>query len=180
MHSENSETDVRVASVDGLAKVTTGAALVLGVGTIAAVVFSGFGGLAIFLGLLFLVFLIGSAAYVGARRTAGAFSMEAEGARVVAQGVGRGGHGFLGAHVVVVTNKSVLSVSAAPWGVGRIADAIPLSQIGNVEEGASFLRVDGARRTIALKACPPPQVDALLAEIRQRVDSTGLGGLRSE
>lgn len=173
MHPENSESAARVASVDGLAKMTTVAALVLGVGTIAAVVFSGFGGLAIFLGLLFLVFLIGSAAYVGAHRTAGAFSMEAEGARVVAQGVGRGGHGFLGAHVVVVTNKSVLSVSATPWGVGRIADAIPLSQIGNVEEGASSLRVDGARRTIALKACPPPQVDALLDEIRQRVDSTG-------
>jgi hypothetical protein len=180
MHPENSKTAARVASVDGLAKVTTGAALALGAGTIAAIALSGFSGTAIFLGLLFLAFLMGSAAYVGARRTAGAVSVEAEGDHVLAQGVGRGGHGFLGAHVVAVTKESVLSVSVSPWGVGRIADAIPLSQIGNVEDEGSFLRVDGGRRTITLKACPPPQVEALSDEIRQRVDLTGPGGLQSQ
>ena len=52
MHTEKSEIGVRMASVDGLAKLTTGAAFALGAGTIAAVCL-GFGGLAIFLGLLF-------------------------------------------------------------------------------------------------------------------------------
>lgn len=103
----------------------------------------------------------------GARRTADVASVEVEGERVVAQGVGRGGHGFLGAHVVAVTDKSVLSISVTPWGVGRVADAIPFTQVGNVEDGGSFLRVEGGQRTITLKACPPPQLDALLKEIRQ-------------
>lgn len=171
MRSENSETAlVRVASVDGLARVTTGAALALGAGIVAATVLSGFGGLAVFLGLLFLVALLGSAAYVGARRTVDAASVEVEGERVVAQGVGRGGRGFLGAHVVAVTDKSVLSVSVAPWGVGRVADVIPLAQMVNVEGGGSFLRADGGQEAITLKACPPPQIEALLDEIRQRAD----------
>lgn len=162
---------IRLASVDGLARVTTVAALALGIGAFAATVLSGFGGLAVFLGFLFLVFLLGSAAYVGACRTADAASLEIEGDRVVAQGVGRGGHGFLGAHVVAVTDKSVLSVSVTPWGVGRVADAIPLTQVSNVGDGGSFLRVEGGQRTITLNACPPPQVEALLKEIHQRVDS---------
>jgi hypothetical protein len=168
MHPKISETtDARVASLDGLAKVTTGAALALGAGTVAAMALSGFGGLAVFLGILFLVSLLASAAYVGARRTANAASGEVEGDRVVAQGVGRGGHGFLGAHVVAVTDRSVLSISVMPWGAGRVADVISLAQIGNVENGSSFLRVEAGEETITLKACPPPEVEALLKEIRQ-------------
>jgi hypothetical protein len=163
-------TAIRVASVVTLARVTTGAALALGAGTVAATALSGFGGLAVFLGLLSLVSLLGSAAYVGARRTADATSVEVEGDRVVAQGVGRGGHGFLGAHVVAVTDKSVLSVSVTPWGVGRVADAIPLAQVDDVEDGGSFLRVEGGQTTITLKACPPPQVEELLDEIWQGAD----------
>jgi hypothetical protein len=171
MRPKNSETaSVRVASVDGLARVTTGAALVFGVGTVAAVVLSGFGGLTVFLGILFLVSLLGSAAYVGARRTVNATSIEVEGDRVVAQGVGRGGHGFLGGHVVAVTDKSVRSISVSPWGVGRVESAIPFAQIGDVKGGGSFLRVDNGQGAITLKACPPPQVEALLDEIRQRTD----------
>lgn len=169
MHSESSgTTDMRVASVDGIASVTTGAALALGIATVVATVLSGVGGLAVFLGLLFLVSLLGSAVYVGARRTASATFLAVDGDRVLAQGIGRGGHGFLGAHVVSVTSKSILSVSVRPWSVGRTADAISLSQVSNVETGSSFLRVDDEETTIALKACPPPQVAALLGEIRQR------------
>jgi hypothetical protein len=173
MRPENSQTaSIRVASVDSLARVTTGTALMLGVGVVAVTVLSGFGGLAVCLSLLFLVSLLGSAAYVGARRTVDATSVEVEGDRVVAQGVGRGGHGFLGGHVVAVTDTSVRSISVAPWGVGRVADAIPFAQIGNVEGGGSFLRIDGGGQgAITLKACPPPQVEALLDEIRLRTVS---------
>lgn len=173
MRPENSESAAaRVASVDGLARLTTGAALALGAGTVAAAVLSGINGLALFLGLLFLVSLLGSAAYVGARLTAAAASVEIEGSRVQAQGFGRGGHGLLGAHIVAVTDQAVLSVSVAPWSVGRVADSIPLGQIGNVESRSSFLRVDSGQRSITLKACPPPQVEALLSEIRRRIDSS--------
>lgn len=172
MRLENSETPaVRVASVEGLARVTTAAALVLGGGTIAAAILSGLSGLAVFLGLLLLISLLGSAAYVGARRTVDTASVEVEGDRVLAQGIGRGGHGFLGGHVVVVTDRSLVSVSVAPWGVGRVANAIPWAQVGNVENGSSFLRVEGGQQTITLKACPPPQIEALLDEIRQKADS---------
>jgi|SRR5215208_2794343 len=170
MRPEPSETAaVRVASVDSLARVTTGVALALGAGTAVATVLSGFSGLAVLLGLLFLVFLLGSAAYVGARRTADAASVEVGGNRVLAQGVGRSGHGFLGAHVVAVTDKAVLSISVVPWGVGPVADAIPLAQIRSVENESSFLKIDGEQKAITLKACPPAQVEALLKELRQRV-----------
>jgi hypothetical protein len=120
-----------------------------------------------FLGILFLASLLGSAAYVGARRTADAASVEVEGDRVLAQGLGRGGHGFLGAHVVAVTDNSVQSISVTPWRAGRVADVIPLAQIGKIENGGSFLRVDAGEGAITLKACPPPQVEALLKAIRQ-------------
>lgn len=100
-----------------------------------------------------------------------ATSVEIEGDRVVAQGVGRGGRGFLGGHVVAVTEKSVMSISVPPWRVGRVVVAIPFAQIGDVEGGGAFLRIDGSGLgRITLKACPPPQVKALLEEIRLRTE----------
>src|SRR5829696_5247475 len=86
--------DIDAVSVEALAKTTTAAAVATGVATAAAI-----------LGLGFLGSLVGSALYVGMCRTASATSVTVNGEQVRAQGVGRGGRGFLGAHVVAVTDS---------------------------------------------------------------------------
>jgi hypothetical protein len=172
MCPESSEpTAIRVASVERLARISTGAAFALGAAVVVAVVLSGVGGVAVFLGLLFLISLLGSAVFVGALRTGNAASTAVDRQDVLAQGVGRGGHGFLGAHVVAVTDNSILSISVRPWSAGSIANAIQLSKIRTVETGDYSLRVDDGQTSITLKACPPPQLAALLNEIRQREGS---------
>lgn len=172
MSAQNSElTSVRVASVNGLAIATSVAALVFGAATALAIALAGVSGFAVFLGFLFLASLLGSAIYVGALRTANKTSVVVGEQQVLAQGVGRGGHGFLGTHVVAVTDDAIVSISAKPWGAGPVTDKIQLSQVSRVETGPYFLSVDNGQVRVALKACPPPQVAALLAEIRKRAPS---------
>lgn len=154
-----------MASVEGVARTTTHAAIATGAATIAAILLSGISGFTVVLGLAFGVTALGSAFYVGLRRTASATSVTANGERVLAQGVGRGGRGFLGAHVVAVTASSVLSISARPWSVGRVAAVIRRSEVESVESILDFLQVGDGRTTIILKECPPSQVAALLAEL---------------
>lgn len=75
----------------------------------------------------------------------------------------------MGAHIVAVTDKSVLSYSVRPWSAGGVSNVIPLMQINGVETRKdSFVRIDGGGVSITLKACPPPQVEALVGEIRQK------------
>lgn len=169
---------VRVANLQGLAIGTTVAAFGVGAGMVAAAVVSGFSGLTVFLTILFLVALFGSAVYVGVRRTSASVLAEREGERVVAHGVGRGGHGFLGAHVVALTDMALLSVSVAPWRAGRVATALPLSEVESVEsESISSLTVRGKQGVITLKACPPPQVERLSDETLKRAKLGPPGGL---
>lgn len=162
----------RVASLEGLAVGTTVAAFALGAGTITAALVTGLSGLTAFLAILFVAALLGSAAYVGARRTTGAVLAEGEGERVVAHGSGRGGHGFLGAHVVSLTDSTLLSTSVAPWRAGRVAVVLPLSEVASVNsESPSSLNFRGKQSIISLKACPPPQVEHLAEEARKRLDT---------
>jgi hypothetical protein len=61
MCPESSEpTAIRVASVERLARISTGAAFALGAAVVVAVVLSGVGGVAVFFGFLFLISLLGS------------------------------------------------------------------------------------------------------------------------
>lgn len=171
MCPESSEpTAIHVASVERLARITTGAAFAFGVAVVTTITLSGVSGVAVFFGFLFLLSLSGSAVYVGALRTGDSASSSVDEQHVLAQGVGRGGRGLLGAHIVAVTDDSILSISVRPWSAGKIANAIQLSQIRTVETGDYSLHVDDGQTCITLKACPPPQLAALLSEIRQRTD----------
>lgn len=148
-----------------VARTTTAAAFAAGAATVVSILLSGAGGFTVLLGLVFAVATLGSAFGVGLRRTARATAVTANGERVLAQGVGRGGRGFLGAHVVAVTDASILSISARPWSVGRLAVAIPLADVESVESIMDFLQVGDGRTTITLKECPPSQVEALLDQL---------------
>lgn len=160
----------RVASLEGLAVGTTVAAFGLGAGTVTAAVVTGFSGLTVFLAILFMASLLGSAAYVGARRTSASVLAEGEAQRVIAHGAGRGGHGFLGAHVVALTDKALLSTSVAPWRPGQVATVLPLSEVKSVDnESPSSLSVRGSQGVITLEACPPPEVELLADEVRKRL-----------
>lgn len=165
------ESSVRVADIGGLAKMAAGTALIAGSMVVVAVVLSGASGVTVFLSLSFLVSITGSALFGGVVRTAKATSGTVNGEDVRAQGVGRGGHGFLWAHVVVVTDSAIQSISVRPWSVGRLADAIELPQISSIKFGDHSLTVEDGRTRIALKASPPEHIAALLAAIEERVGS---------
>lgn len=159
-----------VASLDGLVKAATGTAVTTGAVALAVALFTDLTAFAVFLALICLVAIVGSAFFGGLRRTARATSAMV-GEHVLAQGVGRGGRGFLGAHAVAVTDSSILSVSARPWGVGRPGPAIRLSEINSMESGTDFLKVTGSRTEINLKKASPLEVEALLDTLRRRAPS---------
>ncbi|HYG96360.1 MAG TPA: hypothetical protein VD741_04555 [Solirubrobacterales bacterium] len=144
----------------------TAFAVAMAAATLGSALLSGSGGLTVILGLALLASVLGSAFYVGLQRTASATSVTANGERVLAHGVGRGGRGFLGGHAVAVTEGSILSISARPWGVGRVAAVIRLREIESVGAVMDFLEVGDGRTTITLKGCPPSQVTALLDRLR--------------
>lgn len=155
---------VRIATVEGVARVATGAAVAMAAATAAAVLLSGITPFAWFLGVLCLISLTGSALFCGLHRTAAA-SGAVSGERVLVQGVGRGGQGFLSGHVVAVTGRSVLSISSRPWGVGRLASKIALPEISGIKSWGDSLDITDGQTTIRLKKCPPPQIEAILDEL---------------
>jgi len=138
---------------------------VAGAAAVASILLPGFGGLTVILGLATVVASVGSALFVGLRRTASATAVTVDGERVLAQGLGRGGRGLLGAHVVAVSERSFVSIPAWPWGAGRSSVAIPLAEVRSVESIMDYLEVGDGRTTITLRECPPSQVEALLGEL---------------
>lgn len=162
------------ASVSGAARRTTVAAVAAAAASVVSIVLPGLGGLTVILGLATVVASVGSALFVGLRRTASAAAATLDGERVLAQGVGRGGRGFLGAHVVVVTERSLASISARPWSAGRSTAAIRITEVRSVETIMDYLEVGDGLRTITLKECPPTQVAALLDALQSQRRSAKL------
>ncbi len=158
-----------VPTLEGLFRVTTGIAVSAGVAAVTVALLTDLTAFAVFLALICLAAIVGSALFGGVRKTANATPAVA-GERVLAQGVGRGGHGFLGAHVVAVTDSAILSVSARPWGVGQPDVVIRLSEVTSVESGIGFLRVTGSQTEITLKKASPLEAEALLDELRLQRD----------
>jgi hypothetical protein len=162
------------ASVAGAARRTTVAAVAAAAAAVVSILLPGLGGLTVVLGLATVAASVGSALFVGLGRTASATAASLDGERVLAQGVGRGGRGFLGAHVVVVTAGSLVSIAARPWSAGRSTVAIRLAEVRSVESIMDYLEVGDGRRTIRLKECPPAQVAALLDELQSPMRSAKL------
>ena len=163
-------TAYHVAAPESLFRVTTGIAVAMGAAALAVALFTSLIAFAVFLALICLVAIVGSAFFGGIHKAASATPVMA-GGRVLAQGVGRGGHGFLGAHVVAVTDNSILSISARPWGVGKLDTAIRLSEISSVESDVDFLRVTDSQTEIVLKKASPLEVEALRGELRRGAPS---------
>jgi hypothetical protein len=154
------------ASVAGVARRTTVAAVATAAASVVSILLPGLGGLTVILALATVVASVGSALFVGLGRTASATAATVDGERVLAQGVGRGGRGFLGAHVVAVTEGSLASIAVRPWSAGRSTVVIRLAEVRSVESIMDYLEVGDGRTTITLKECPLAQVEAILGELR--------------
>jgi len=102
--------------------------------------------------------------------TAVAVRDEVEGEPTLAYGVGRGGSGFLGGHVLVVTEGGVRSVPAKPWGAVQLSNFLRFEDVEHFRFGSDFISVEGARDRFKMKKCPPDQIAALGNAIRDGID----------
>lgn len=106
------------------------------------------------------------------RHTASDTRCRLEGEYVLTQGVGRGGQGFFGGQVVVATDKRIAAVPARRLSRhSRTSTSIPYGEVSNFYERIDSLIVEGGAGRITLTHCPPSQVEALAAKLRQHTSS---------
>ncbi|HEY8082092.1 MAG TPA: hypothetical protein VIE64_00870 [Solirubrobacterales bacterium] len=160
--------------VPGIGKLAAGTAIAaLGFGAVAASSASaGNTADAVAIALFSLVSLVLAVAFAGLRRTAAQTAVSTEGEPVMAQGMGRGGHGWLGSQVVVVTDRRILGIPAWPWGKPAVSVAIPFEDVLSFEARRDYLALQGERERLVLKKCPSPEVSAIANELRKHVPAS--------
>lgn len=129
---------------------------------------------ALFFGLLCLASLVSAAFFGSLRRVERATAIEVLGEAVVAQGVGRGGKGLLGAQVLVVTPRRAVSVPAWPAGAADPDLALDLCDVEHLAVDELSVAISGRQPPIIhLRKASPVAVRGLADAIRSGMREPG-------
>lgn len=158
-----------MADVGVMMRVLGIGALLLGALAIVLITLSSAMAFGILLAVLAVLAAIGAAFFRALRAAAIGVGDSFGGEPVLTYGVGRGGKGFLGAHVLVVTDGGVQSAPAHPWSLGAPGETLRFADVEHLHTGGDSLSVEGAGTKLLLKKCPPAQVVALENAIRDRL-----------